>query len=110
MTIADIYWRLDDFAHALDWLLRGIDDAEEIGYIWMLGLMIGNAGMIYARQGEDDQALCLLCARATNRARSGRWAGNCARRWATWQCSSRRKGTTIRLHRSAHAQSPWRAN
>jgi hypothetical protein len=38
-------------------LLRGIVDAEEIGYIWVLGLMIGNAGMIYARQGADDQAL-----------------------------------------------------
>ena len=56
-TIAEIYWRRDDFAHALEWLLRGIADAEEIGYVWVLGLMIGNAGMIYARQGEDDQAL-----------------------------------------------------
>jgi adenylate cyclase len=55
--IAGIHWRLDDFVPALEWLLRGIGAAEEIGYVWVLGLMIGNAGLIYARQGEDQQAL-----------------------------------------------------
>jgi class 3 adenylate cyclase/tetratricopeptide (TPR) repeat protein len=55
--IAGIHWRTDDFVNALEWLLRGIADAEEIGYVWVVGLMIGNAGMIYAQHGADDQAL-----------------------------------------------------
>jgi class 3 adenylate cyclase/predicted ATPase len=55
--LAGSYWMQDDYAGALEHLLSALDIAHGIGYLQMLGTMLGNAGSIYRQAGELDRAL-----------------------------------------------------